>query len=110
MEHGGVLVKTKEEYTTKQIKRILHNQQIILDMTRPHLKNKDLELLYTCANDSMCRLEGILHYQDTCELEEEDDVYHDGQALFHTPDGRTFTDAREADKHIQQLWKQEEED
>ena len=65
-------MKTKEEYTTKQIKRILHNQQIILDMTRHHLENKDLELIYSCANDSMCRLEGILHYQDTCELEEED--------------------------------------
>jgi hypothetical protein len=41
-------------------------------MTRPHLENKDLELMYTCANDSMCRLEGILHYPDTGELEEED--------------------------------------
>lgn len=55
---------SKKEYTTKQIKRILHNQQIILDMTRPHLENKDLELIYSCANDSMCRLEGILHYPD----------------------------------------------
>jgi hypothetical protein len=36
-------------------------------------------------------------------------MYRDGQALFHTPDGRTFTDAREADKHIQQLWRQEED-
>ena len=103
-------MKTKEEYTTNQIKRELHNQQIILDMTRPHLENKDLELLYSCANDSMCRLEGILHYPDTGELEEEDDVYRDGQALFHTPDGRTFTDAGEADKHIQELWKQKEEE
>lgn len=38
----------------------------------PHLENKDLELIYGCANDSMCRLEGILHYPDTWELEEED--------------------------------------
>jgi hypothetical protein len=44
------------------------------------------------------------------QKEEEDDVYHDGQALFHTPDGRTFTDAREAVKHIQELWKQKEEE
>jgi len=65
-------MKTKEEYLTKQIRRVLQNQQIILDMTSPHLENKDLELLHTCANDSMCRLEGILHYQDTGELEEED--------------------------------------
>ena len=48
--------------------------------------------------------------EDWIIYEEEDEVYHDGQALFHTPDGRTFTDAREADKHIQQLWKQKEED
>ena len=37
-------------------------------------------------------------------------IERDGQALFHTPDGRTFTDAREADKHIQQLWIQKEEE
>jgi len=39
-----------------------------------------------------------------------DDVYRDGQALFHTPDGRTFTDAREADKHLQQLYQREKEE
>ena len=103
-------MKTKEEYTTKQIKRVLHNQQIILDITSSYLENKDLELIYSCANDSMCRLEGILHYPDTWKLEEGGEVYQDGQALFHTPDGRTFTDAREADKHIQQLWIQKEEE
>ena len=59
------ILPSKKEYTTKQIKRVLHNQQIILDMTRLHLENKDLELIYGCANDSMCRLEGILHYPDT---------------------------------------------
>ena len=65
-------MKTKEEYTKKEIQRVIHNQQIILDITRPHLENKDLELIYGCANDSMCRLEGILHYPDTWGLEEED--------------------------------------
>lgn len=57
-------MKTKEEYTKKQIQRVLHNQQIILDITQPHIENKDLELLYSLANDSMCRLEGIIHYPD----------------------------------------------
>lgn len=66
-------MKTKEEYTKKQIQRVLHNQQIILDITRPHLENKDLELLYSCANDSMCRLEGILHYLETLEQEGDDE-------------------------------------
>lgn len=104
------ILPSKKEYTKKEIQRVLHNQQIILDMTMPHLENKDLELIYSCANDSMCRLEGILHYPEIWELEEEDDVYRDGQALFHTPDGRTFTDAMEADKHLQQLWMQKGED
>ena len=103
------ILPSKKEYTTKQIKRVLHNQQIILDTIWKLDLNEELELLYGCANDSMCRLEGILQYPDTWELEEEDDVYRDGQALFHTPDGKTFTDPKEADKHIQQLWKQKEE-
>lgn len=37
-------------------------------------------------------------------------MYRDGQAVFYTPDGRTFTDAREADKHLQHLWKQKDEE
>lgn len=41
---------------------------------------------------------------------ERDREYSGTAALFHTPDGKTFTCAREADKHIQQLWKQKEEE
>ena len=48
--------------------------------------------------------------EDWIIYEERDEVYRDGQALFHTPDGRTFTDPKEADKHIQQLWMQKEEE
>lgn len=55
---------SKEEYTEKEIERVMHNQQMILDITRQHLENKDLELLYTLANDSLCRLEGITHYPE----------------------------------------------
>ena len=48
--------------------------------------------------------------EDWITYTEGGEVYRDGQALFHTPDGRTFTDAGEADKHIQQLWMQKEEE
>ena len=48
--------------------------------------------------------------EDWIPYTEGSEVYRDGQALFHTPDGRTFTDAREADKHIQQLWMQKEKE
>ena len=62
-EHQQELWK-KDSYTERQYKCILHNLQMILDITAEHLENKDLELLYTLANDSMCRLEGVIHYPE----------------------------------------------
>lgn len=54
----------KEDYTKDQIDRVLHNQKLILDLSAPHLPNLTMEMIYTAANDSMCRLEGITHYKE----------------------------------------------
>ena len=67
-------LQPKNEYTRKQLESVMHNQQIILDITEPHLENKDLELLYTLANDSMCRLEGIINYPEEDEEDVEDEI------------------------------------
>ena len=56
--------RSKEQYTKDQIRRCIENLVIILEMTEKKLDNKDLELIYTCANDSLVRLEGIMHYQE----------------------------------------------
>lgn len=56
----------KKKYIEQQWKRVLSNLTIILEMTAGCNQNdldfQDLELIYSCANDSMCRLEEIQQY------------------------------------------------
>ncbi|RAP49259.1 MAG: hypothetical protein BZ138_07965 [Methanosphaera sp. rholeuAM270] len=57
----------KEKYTKDQIQRVIKNMATILEITEPYLENKTMELIYVHANDSICRLEGIIHYSDELE-------------------------------------------
>lgn len=56
----------KKRYIERQWKRVLSNLTIILEMTvgcnQNDLDYGDIELIYSCANDSMCRLEEIQQY------------------------------------------------
>lgn len=56
----------QKKYIEQQWKRVLSNLTIILEMTAGCNQNdldfQDLELIYSCANDSMCRLEEIQQY------------------------------------------------
>ena len=47
---------------------------------------------------------------DTTEIIKNSIEYENELPKFHTPDGKTFTDPKEADKHLQQLWMQKEEE
>lgn len=56
-----------ESKENEQISTLIHNLVMIMDITKPHLENKDLELIHTIANDSICRLEEMAHYPNTKE-------------------------------------------
>ena len=64
-QYTPITDKTKEEYTQYQLNRIQANLQAIKDMTMGtplDLDLNDIDFIYTMANDSMCRIEGITHY------------------------------------------------
>lgn len=58
--------KDKKRYMEQQLKRGLSNLTIIAEMTAGRTQNdfdlSDIELIYSCANDTMCRLDRIKQY------------------------------------------------